>query len=510
MGSTVTSISVSRALLSVSDKTGLEAFASRLHEASVELVSSGGTAAHLERAGIPVTTVSDVTGADEILGGRVKTLHPHIHGGILADLDDDQHRADLEIRGIAAFQLVVVNLYPFEEAVASGAPWGAVVEQIDIGGPAMVRAAAKNHAWVGAVTSPDQYDAVASAVEAGGLPVSLRRDLARAAFFRTAAYDAAIVGWLERGDPLPERLVIAVEKVHDLRYGENPHQAAAAYAAPFTSGWWRTAEQLQGKAMSFNNYLDTEAAWRLASDIPCPGAVIVKHTNACGAAVESSIQAAFVAAWDCDPLSAFGGVVALNDDIDVSTAEMIVANFVEVVVAPAISDDASTVLASKPNLRVLRATAPHGADLDLRRLEDGLLVQLRDVGEETEWRTAGRREPTVDELADLGLAWTVASHTKSNAIVVVKEGAAVGVGAGDQSRVGAAQRALARAGERAVGAVAASDGFFPFRDGVDALASAGITAIIEPGGSVRDHEVIAAADEHDLALVFTGRRHFRH
>ncbi len=506
----MTSISVTRALVSVSDKTGIEAFAERLHACGVELVSSGGTAEHLERAGIPITRVSDVTGTDEMLGGRVKTLHPHIHGGILADLGDDEHREDLEVRGIAAFQLVVVNLYPFERTVGSGALWHDVVEQIDIGGPAMIRAAAKNHAWVGAVTSPAQYDEVATAVENGGLSESQRRSLARAAFFRTAAYDAAIVGWMERGQELPDRLVMAVERVRALRYGENPHQEAAVYSAPFAFGWWQTASQLQGKEMSFNNYVDAEAAWRLASELPCPAAVIVKHTNASGAAFADTIEEAFNLAWECDPMSAFGGVIALNDTIDEATAVRIAAKFIEVVVAPSVNEDAAAVLKGKTNIRVLVATPPHGADLGLSRIEDGLLVQQRDVGEEPEWATVGTREPTADELADLGFAWTVAAHTKSNAVVVAKDGVAVGVGAGDQSRIGAAQRALVRAGGRAQGAVAASDAFFPFRDGIDALAAAGITAVIEPGGSRRDEEVIAAANEAGIALVFTGKRRFRH
>lgn len=503
---------VHRALVSVWDKTGLSAFAGRLAGAGVEIVSSGGTATHLSADGIAVTRVADVTGAPEILGGRVKTLHPAIHGGILADRGAPEHLEDLEDQGIAPFELVVANLYPFEETVARGGSHAAAIEHIDIGGPAMIRAAAKNHEWVGVVVSPHRYDEVATAVEAGGLPAELRRSLAAEAFFRTAAYDATIVEWLEGGSAVPARLVLALERALELRYGENPHQAAGLYGRPGGAGWWRAARTVQGKAMSFNNYADAEAAWRLVNGLEAPAAVIVKHTNACGAAVSDDLLGAFRAAWDCDPLSAFGGVVALNERLDGATAEEIAEYFVEVVIAPGVTEEAASVLSAKKNLRVLAAPPPGADDFDLRRVEDGLLLQARDrLGDGRDsWRVMSGRTPTDAELADLRLAWTVAAHTRSNAIVVAKAGAAIGVGAGDQSRVGAAERALARAGDRAAGAVAASDAFFPFRDGVDALAAAGVTAVIEPGGSVRDDEVVAACNEHDMALVFAGRRHFRH
>jgi phosphoribosylaminoimidazolecarboxamide formyltransferase/IMP cyclohydrolase len=505
-------VAVQRALISVSDKAGLAAFAGRLVAAGVEIVSSGGTAAQLSAEGIPVTTVANVTGAPEILGGRVKTLHPAIHGGILADIGSDEHRRDLESRDIRPFQLVVVNLYPFEETVAHGGSGAEAVEQIDIGGPAMIRAAAKNHEWVGVVVSPARYDEVATAIETGGLTSELRRSLATEAFFRTAAYDAAIVAWLEGDEPLPGRLVLPLERAEELRYGENPHQAAALYGRPGGSGWWRSARTVQGKAMSFNNYADAEAAWRLVNDLPTPAAVIVKHTNACGVAAAADLSRAFRAAWDCDPLSAFGGVVALNGPLDSGTAAQVAEYFVEVVIAPGISEEAAAALAAKKNLRMLTAPPPRTADVDVRRVEDGLLVQERDgvAGGGDQWQVMSARAPTEAEMAGLRLAWTVAAHTKSNAIVVAKEGAAVGIGAGDQSRVGAAERALVRAGDRADGAVAASDAFFPFRDGVDVLAAAGVSAVIEPGGSVRDGEIVAACDDHDMALVFTGRRHFRH
>ncbi|MEX1281467.1 MAG: bifunctional phosphoribosylaminoimidazolecarboxamide formyltransferase/IMP cyclohydrolase [Acidimicrobiia bacterium] len=500
---------VRTALLSVSDKTGLVPFATRLAAAGVRLISSGGTAAALADAGLEVTEVGELTGAPEMLGGRVKTLHPTVHGGILADLGDERHLADLAARGIDPVELVVVNLYPFVETVANPDVTDAeAIEQIDIGGPTMVRAAAKNHAWVGVVTSPSRYEAVATAVEAGGLDDELRRDLAREAFFHTAAYDAAIVRWLEGEDAA--RRVLALERHDELRYGENPHQPAAIYREVGRAGWWASARQLQGKAMSFNNHLDAEAAWRLVHDFDEPAAAIIKHANPCGLAVADSIAHAFSAAWDCDPLSAFGGIVALNRPLDAGTAGRIAeAGFVEVVVAPEVADVGA--LAAKRNLRVLEAPAPDPDDPDLRRVDGGFVVQTRDrVETDGDWQVVSARQPTEAEWADLRFAWVVCAHTKSNAIVIAKDRAAVGVGAGDQSRVGASERAVARAGERAVGGVAASDAFFPFRDGIDALAEVGVTAVIEPGGSVRDEEVIAAADEAGIALVFTGRRHFRH
>ncbi len=511
----MTTVPVTRALISVSDKTGLVDFAERLHDAGVEMVSSGGTARHLTEAGIPVVSVAEVTTAPEMLGGRVKTLHPNIHGGILADLDDEQHLGDLEARGIDPFQLVVVNLYPFEETIAGDPTEEEAVEQIDIGGPTMIRAAAKNHRWVGVVVSPARYDEVAEAVESGGLPAELRRELADEAFARTAAYDAAIVAWMGR-DRGFEDMTGALDHAATLRYGENPHQFAALYAERDADGWWRHANQLQGKDMSFNNYADTEAAWRLVADLHRPAVVVVKHTNPCGSAESDTPAGAFRAAWDCDPVSAFGGVIALNAEVDAETAAEIADCFVEVVIAPSVNPAAAEILADRMNLRVLEAPFAGTHDLDVRRIDGGYLVQERDhvepagEGLPDTWTVAGARRPTIDEVADLRFAWTVAAHTKSNAIVIAKDRAAIGVGAGDQSRVGSVDRALARAGDLAAGAVAASDGFFPFRDAVDRLAGAGITAVVEPGGSVRDEEIIASADEHDLALVFTGRRHFLH
>ena len=497
-------VPVTRALISVYDKTGLVEFAGRLAAAGVEIVSSGGTAVVLATAGIPVTPVHEVTGSPEILGGRVKTLHPKIHGAILARPDDDKDRADLDSHDIDPFQLVVVSLYPFGETLAtSGVTEAEIIEKIDIGGPTMVRAAAKNHAHVGVVTSAAQFDRVAKAVEDGGLDDDLRRDLAAEAFFHTASYDAAIVGWIG------EDRVIPLRRVSELRYGENPHQPASIFVEDGAKPWWAGAIQHQGKEMSFNNYVDAEAAWRLASGRPgC--VVIVKHTNACGAAYGEDIADVFERAWACDPLSAFGGVIGINGTLDEPTARSIADKFVEVVVSASVDEEAAVVLAGKPGVRVIEAPQPGGDDTDLRRIESGLLVQARDSIGDEEWAVVSERAATELERQELEFAWAVAMHTKSNAVVVVKDRAAVGVGAGDQSRVGAAERAVARAGDRSAGAVAASDAFFPFRDGLDVLARAGVTAVVEPGGSRNDQELIDAANEYGVALLFTGRRHFRH
>ena len=506
----MTEIAIGRALISVSDKRGLTPFAASLVDNGVEIVSSGGTALHLDEAGIPVTRVEDVSGAPEMLGGRVKTLHPRIHGGILADLGKDSHRQDLLDYGVDTFQLVVVNLYPFEETVAGGADYPTAIENIDIGGPTLIRAAAKNHDWVAVVVSPDRYDSIVAAVESGGTTAHQRAELAREAFYRTAQYDAAIVNWLHSTDG-QERLVLPLEMTASLRYGENPHQPAALYSSGSSEGWWARAEQIQGKEMSFNNYADADAAWRLATDLPPTSVAILKHMNACGAAYGVTLVEAFNKAWACDPVSAFGGVIACNAELDGPTAKAICQYFVEIIIAPSINDEAKAVLAQKKNLRVMTAPLPSEDNLDVRSIDDGFLVQVRDgVSVDTDGWELQSREPTDHEREDLAMAWVVAAHTKSNAIVLVKDGAAIGVGAGDQSRIGAAERALAGAGDRVVGAVCASDAFFPFRDGPDALAEAGVTAIIEPGGSMRDSEVIESATEHNVALVFTGERHFRH
>jgi phosphoribosylaminoimidazolecarboxamide formyltransferase/IMP cyclohydrolase len=497
-------VAVKRALISVYDKTGLVEFARRLAGAGVEIVSSGGTAVALTVSGIVVTTVSEVTGAPEMLGGRVKTLHPSIHGAILARADDESDLADLEAAGIEPFQLVVVSLYPFRETLSTpGVTEDEIIEKIDIGGPTMIRAAAKNHRHVGVVTSVDQYDIVAKAVEEGGLDDGLRRELAAQAFFHTASYDAAIVGWI--GDDR----IIALRHGSGLRYGENPHQNASLFVEDRATPWWASATLHQGKEMSFNNYIDAEAAWRMANSHP--GCIaIIKHTNACGAAFGTDVADTFERAWACDPLSAFGGVIGINGTLDATTAESIADKFVEVVVCAGIEDGAKEILRRKEGLRLPEAVPPGEADMDMRRIEAGMLIQDRDTAEGEDWEVVSERGPSDDEGTELGFAWKVAMHTKSNAIVVVRDRAAVGVGAGDQSRVGAAERALARAGDRAKGSVAASDAFFPFRDGLDALAAAGVTAVVEPGGSRNDAELIEAANEHGIALLFSGRRHFRH
>ncbi|HEX6300837.1 MAG TPA: bifunctional phosphoribosylaminoimidazolecarboxamide formyltransferase/IMP cyclohydrolase [Acidimicrobiia bacterium] len=496
-------MAVKRALVSVYDKADLVPFVKRLVAAGWEIVSSGGTSRALSQAGIDVTSVEEVTGAPEILGGRVKTLHPSIHGGILARGADDD--AELEANDIGRFGLVVCNLYPFRETLADPeASEIDIIEKIDIGGPAMVRAAAKNHRHVGVVVSPRQYDEVATAIETGGLDDDLRRRLAAEAFFHTASYDAAIVGWIS------DDQVIALRRLGRLRYGENPHQPASVFGEPGTSAWWAEATQHQGKDMSFNNYADTEAAWRLAGDLGEGAVVVVKHTNAAGAARGDSIFEAFERAWDGDSLAAFGGVIAINGEFDEKSASALADRFVEVVVARSASEAALGVMAAKKNVRVLTAPLPSTDDADFRRIEGGFLVQERDRVELGGWETMSEREPSGEELASLRFAWVVAAHTKSNAIVIAAGEQAVGVGAGDQSRVGAAERAVAKAGDRALGAVAASDAFFPFRDGLDALADAGVTAIVEPGGSLNDLEVIDAANERGLALLFANRRHFRH
>ena len=502
-----------RALLSVHDKTGIADLARGLVEAGWELVSSGGTASVLADEGVPVVEVGEVTGAPEILGGRVKTLHPAIHGGILADRSDPGHLASLEARGIVPIDLVVGNLYPFTSDPG--------IELIDIGGPTMVRAAAKNHAHVGVVVDPADYRTVLDEIRAvGSLSDATRRRLARSAFAHTAAYDAAIVAWFDEdpssdhaNDLLKPSLHLALDRVHDLRYGENPHQAGARYRAAGSSGWWDTAVVHGGKAMSYLNLFDTEAAWRLVhrlGDEPC--AVVVKHANPCGAAVGSDIADAYLSAHRCDPMSAFGGVVAVNRPVTPAMAEALSEVFTEVVVAPAYEPDALALLGERKNLRVLEAGPPGWPELDVRGIDGGLLVQTADdlVAEPSVWRVVTEREPTGAEWDDLEFAWRVVARVSSNAIVLVKNRCAVGIGAGQQNRRDAGRIAAEKAAGRAIGGACASDAFFPFRDGLDAAADAGVTAVVQPGGSLRDDEVVAAADAHGMAMVFTDERHFRH
>ena len=503
-----------RALISVSDKTGIVDFARGLAEAGFEIVSSGGSATALAVAGLDVIKVSDVTGAPALLDGRVKTLHPKIHAGILADRRKKSHVAELAREGIDAFDLVVVNLYPFERTVAQpDVDEDDALENIDIGGPAMVRAAAKNWPSVAVVTSPERYGDVLNEIKSSGeVSLEMRRALSLEAFRHTAAYDAAIVEHFSREDESwPERFVLPATKIMDLRYGENPHQSAAFYSTGAERTGLAAAEQLHGKELSYNNLLDTDAAYTLVSELDEFGCAIIKHSNPCGVALGSSIDDAYVKAYECDTTSAFGGIIALNSLCTQAAAEAIAQIFCEVVIAPAFEDAALDVLTAKKNLRILRASRFGHAGVELRRVAGGLLAQSPDARDDaTGSKVVTRAQPTDDQLGDLLFAWTVVKHVKSNAIVLVKDRVAVGVGAGQMSRVESTQLAATRAGERAAGTVCASDAFFPFRDGLDAAVAAGATAVIQPGGSVRDDEVIEAADEHGIPMLFTGRRHFRH
>ncbi|MFA9432075.1 bifunctional phosphoribosylaminoimidazolecarboxamide formyltransferase/IMP cyclohydrolase [Egicoccus sp. AB-alg2] len=505
---------VRRALVSCYDKTGVAELARQLHELDVELISTGSTAQTLRDAGVPVTSVADVTGFPECLDGRVKTLHPNVHAGILADRTDPAHVAELAELGIDPIDLVVVNLYPFHETVASGASDPDVVEMIDIGGPTMVRAAAKNHGSVGVLVDPTDYERVLEELrETRALTYALKRELAAKAFRHTADYDTQIAAWFQRDEPFPAQLGMALPRRATLRYGENPHQAAAFYAHP-GGGGLGDAEQLHGKELSYNNLLDTDAAWGLAVDVDEPAVAIIKHTNPAGFATADDLERAYVRALEGDPVSAFGGIVAANRPVDAATARRIVEVFTEVVVAPGFDDEALEVLRTKANLRILRmpSAARPRFGWNLRSVGGGLLVQHSDVGDEPweEWRVVTEAKPDEATYADLRFAWIACKHAKSNAIVLAKDQQVVGVGAGQMSRVDSVRLAVERAGDRHVGSVLASDAFFPFRDGPDAAAAAGIRALVQPGGSVRDDEVIAAADEHGIPMLFTGRRHFRH
>ncbi|HEY8342754.1 MAG TPA: bifunctional phosphoribosylaminoimidazolecarboxamide formyltransferase/IMP cyclohydrolase [Calditerricola sp.] len=510
---------IQRALISVSDKTGLLDFARELAALGVEIVSTGGTARFLREAGVSVTPVSDVTGFPEILDGRVKTLHPRIHGAILAVRDNDEHQRQLAEHGIRPIDLVVVNLYPFRETIARpGVTPEEAIEQIDIGGPCLVRAAAKNHAYVTVVTDAADYPLVLAQLKARGeVDLETRRRLAAKAFRHTAAYDAAVARYLTKraGEAWPETLTLSFEKVQDLRYGENPHQGAAFYRTPDrVSGTLATAEQLHGKELSYNNLLDADAALAVVQEFAEPAVVVVKHTNPCGVGTGQSLLEAWRRAYEADPVSIFGGIVAANRPIDEATARTMREVFLEIVLAPDFAPEALAVLKEKKNLRLLRVALPDRPSLELRltSVAGGVLVQERDVRDLTEadLRVVTDRAPTEEELRDLLFAWKVVKHVKSNAIVVAKDGQTLGVGAGQMNRVGAARIALAQAGEKAKGAVLASDAFFPMPDTVEEAAKAGITAIIQPGGSIRDADSIDAANRYGIAMVFTGIRHFRH
>jgi phosphoribosylaminoimidazolecarboxamide formyltransferase/IMP cyclohydrolase len=524
-------VPVGRALISVSDKTGLLELARALAARGVELISTGGTSAGLRAAGLAVRDVAEVTGFPEMMDGRVKTLHPNVHGGLLALRDDDEHLVAMAAHGIEPIDLLVVNLYPFEATVARGADYATCIENIDIGGPAMIRAAAKNHKFVNVVTDPADYAALLAelAKHDGATSYAFRQRMALTAYSRTAAYDAAVSGWMAGAlqDTAPRRRAFAGTLAQTLRYGENPHQQAAFYVDGSARPGVATAKQWQGKELSYNNINDTDAAFELVAEFAGegPACAIIKHANPCGVARGATLAEAYARAYDCDRTSAFGGIVALNAALDGPTAEEIVGIFTEVVIAPGADEAARAVFASKKNLRLLTTEGlpdPLAAGVAYKQVAGGFLVQDRDAGrvKAGDLRVVTKRKPTEAEIADMLFAWRVAKHVKSNAIVYVKDGATVGIGAGQMSRIDSTRIAARKSQDMAealglvqpltVGSVVASDAFFPFADGLIAAAEAGATAIIQPGGSMRDDEVIAAADAAGLAMVFTGQRHFRH
>ncbi|MDQ2892842.1 MAG: bifunctional phosphoribosylaminoimidazolecarboxamide formyltransferase/IMP cyclohydrolase [Pseudomonadota bacterium] len=522
----MTDILIRRALLSVSDKTGIVDLGKALAARGVELVSTGGTAAVLRQAGLDVRDVSALTGFPEMMDGRVKTLHPMVHGALLAIRDDSGHAASMVEHGITGIDLVVVNLYPFEATVAKGGDRDTIIENIDIGGPSMVRSAAKNHAYVGIVTDPADYALVAG----GATTLADRKRLAAKAFAMTAAYDGAIAQWFafaDQGERFPATLPLTLKRAGaELRYGENPHQAAAFYAAtgPAARGIGQ-ARQVQGKALSYNNLNDADAALELVAEFRAadPTVVIVKHANPCGVATAATLADAYDAAFACDTVSAFGGIIALNRRLDVATARAITNIFTEVVVAPEADDEAIALFAAKKNLRLLLTGAlpdPARGGIAAKSIAGGWLVQSRDNGSPGDLKVVTKRQPTQQELADCRFAWTIAKHVKSNAIVYARDGSTAGIGAGQMNRLESARIAAWKAKDaaekagwdapRTIGSAVASDAFFPFADGLLAAAEAGATAVIQPGGSIRDDEVIAAADDAGLAMIFTGMRHFRH
>ena len=520
-------ITIRRALISVSDKTGLVPLAQFLHGRGVELLSTGGTASHLRNAGIPVRDVSDYTGFPEILDGRVKTLHPRIHGGLLGIRDKESHRAQMQQQGIGTIDMVIVNLYPFREVAArEGSTFEDVVEQIDIGGPSMVRSAAKNHTYVTVVTDPSDYGWVTKELENNDCRIgpASRFILAQKAFASTASYDSAIAAYLadrtwstngvaKHGSGLPRIEVMALEKVQDLRYGENPHQRAALYQR---TGLPRTgvtgAEILHGKELSYNNLLDADAAWNLILEFDLPAAAVIKHTNPSGVANADTLREAYVLARECDPVSAFGSVVALNRLVDAATAGEISSTFVEVVLAPDYAEDALATLKQKKNLRLLKLQMQRVSSLRHREIDGGFLVQDKDVYylNPQELKIVTKRTPTAKELEAMLFGWRVVKHVKSNAIVFADTRRTLGIGAGQMSRVDSVKWGAQRAGSPLSGCAMASDAFFPFPDGIVTAAGYGVRSVIQPGGSVRDAEVIQAADASDIAMAFTGIRHFRH
>lgn len=526
----MTRIAVRRALVSVYDKTGLEELARGLHEAGVEIVSTGSTAQGIAAAGIPVTAVADVTGFPEILGGRVKTLHPHVHAGLLADQSNPEHLSTVEGLGIETFQLVVVNLYPFRETVASGATSPEIVEQIDIGGPAMVRSSAKNHGSVAVVVDPTGYADVLTAVAAGGFDLATRQRLAGKAYAHTAAYDAAVANWFGEQSVLAEAQAavdlsehstftayvgVALERAEVLRYGENPHQRAALYVQQGAQPGIAQAEQVHGKAMSFNNYVDADAAYRAAFDFAEPCVAIIKHANPCGIATGADIADAHAKAHACDPVSAYGGVIATNRPVSLAMAQQVIDIFTEVILAPAFERDALELLTNSKNLRLLVVAGPRPVGIEQRPISGGVLMQDADAvdapgDDPTNWTLACGNALAGAELAQLAFAWRAVRAVKSNAILLASDCASVGVGMGQVNRVDSAKLAVARAGERAAGSFAASDAYFPFPDGLQVLLDAGVRAIVQPGGSIRDKLAVEAAEAVGATMYFTGTRHFAH
>jgi phosphoribosylaminoimidazolecarboxamide formyltransferase / IMP cyclohydrolase len=504
---------ITRALVSVYDKTGLVELGKSLDAAGVEILSTGSTAATLRDAGVTVIDVSSYTGFPEIMGGRVKTLHPRIHSGILADQNNPEHLKAIADLDITPFDLVVINLYPFAQTIASGASFAECIEQIDIGGPSMLRGAAKNHGSVAVVSSPSQYPLIEKALTEGGFTAEQRQRLALEVFRTTAEYDLAIATWLGASNELPEWFGEIYTREHSLRYGENPHQDAAIYRG--SSSGIVGALQHHGKEMSFNNYTDADAAWRTAFDHSEPCVAIIKHANPCGIAIADDVASAYRAAHACDPVSAFGGVVAANRMISVEMAKELSLIFTEVVIAPGYEDGAIEILSAKPSIRILTCTSTDIAPLELRPVSGGMLLQQSDRIDApgdlfAGWKQVSGENPLPQVISDLEFAWRSVRAVKSNAILLAKDGAAIGIGMGQVNRVDSARLAVDRAGDRVVGTVAASDAFFPFADGLEILIRAGVTAVVQPGGSVRDEEVIAAARAAGVAMFFTGTRHFSH
>lgn len=515
-------MAIRRALISVSDKTGIVEFAQQLAASGVEIISTGGTQTLLKEQGVPVIGISEVTGFPEIMDGRVKTLHPAVHSGLLAVRDNEEHQAQMKKLNLEYIDLVVVNLYPFQQTIEkSGVSYEEAIENIDIGGPTMLRSAAKNHTFVTVVVDAADYGKVIEELQTeGDTTLATRKSLAAKVFRHTAAYDSLIAGYLNEqvGETFPERLTLTYEKIQSLRYGENPHQEAAFYRAPLAAqGSLTTAEQLHGKELSYNNINDANAALAIVSEFEGPAVAAVKHMNPCGVGIGESVYEAYQKAYESDPTSIFGGIVAANRAIDSDTATLLHEIFLEIVIAPEFTQEAIEILSKKKNIRLLRtghipSPDKRKAGWQLTSVDGGLLVQENDLHslKEDQLTIATDREPTEEELVQLAFGWNVVKHVKSNAIVLVKDGMTVGVGAGQMNRVGAARIAIEQAGEKAKGAVLASDAFFPMGDTLELAAAAGITAVIQPGGSIRDEESVKVANEHGIAMVMTGVRHFKH